>query len=216
MSNPESFIDEVNEELQRDRLFAALRKYGWIGIAAVILIVGGAGVNEWRKAAATARAQAFGDAVFTALQAETADARLNALSTIDTPAEGAPLAALMTASQTEDPADTVALLDSLAADAQTPVLYRQLARLRAVMAGASVLDPADRQARLESLIAENGPFTILAKEQLALVLIENGDNQAAIAELESILRSAEASQRLLQRASQMMVAAGGDPEKALN
>jgi hypothetical protein len=37
MSNPESFIDEVNEELKRDRLFAAMRKYGWIAVVGVLL-----------------------------------------------------------------------------------------------------------------------------------------------------------------------------------
>ena len=53
MSNPESFIDEVNEELKRDRLFALMRKYAWIAVLAVVLIVGGAAWNEWRKATET-------------------------------------------------------------------------------------------------------------------------------------------------------------------
>ena len=42
MSETDSFIDEVTEEVRRDKLFALFRKYGWIGIAAVLLIVGGA------------------------------------------------------------------------------------------------------------------------------------------------------------------------------
>ena len=50
MSNPASFIDEVTEEVRRDRLFAAFRKYGWIGLLLVILVVGGAAYNEWSKA----------------------------------------------------------------------------------------------------------------------------------------------------------------------
>ena len=41
MSNPDSFIDEVTEEVRRDRLFAIFRKYGWIGAVLVALIVGG-------------------------------------------------------------------------------------------------------------------------------------------------------------------------------
>ena len=39
MSNPESFIEEVTEEVRRDRLFAAFRKYGWIGVLLVLLTV---------------------------------------------------------------------------------------------------------------------------------------------------------------------------------
>lgn len=216
MSNPESFIDEVNEELQRDRLFAVLRKYGWIGIALVVLLVGGAAVNEWNKARAIARAEAFGDAVFAALDSEDIAERRTALQDIKVPEDATPVAQLMVSAQTEDAAAAVALLDALAADADTPDLYRQLAQLRAVLVGAAVLDTAELQSRLESLIAQNGPFTILAREQLALVFLQNGNNDAAISELEAVLRSAEASQRLRQRASQMIVAAGGNPENALN
>lgn len=216
MSNPESFIDEVNDEVRRDRLYAAFRKYGWIGITVVVLIVGGAAVNEWRKASATARAQALGDAVFDALEAETPADRKAALEGLSPDEAAAPLTTLMIASQTEEAPAAVAILDALAADTAAPPMYRQLAQLRAAIQGAGDLELADRRARLESLIAENGPFTILAREQLALVLIELGDKPAAIAELETVLRSAEASQRLLQRASQLMVAAGGDPEQVLN
>ena len=35
LSNHDSFIDEVTEEVRRDRLFAAFRKYGWIGVLLV-------------------------------------------------------------------------------------------------------------------------------------------------------------------------------------
>ncbi len=67
LSNPDSFIDEVTEEVRRDRLFAMFRKYGWIGVLAVVAIVGGAAYTEWSKARSEARAQAFGDAVLDAV-----------------------------------------------------------------------------------------------------------------------------------------------------
>jgi hypothetical protein len=63
VSNPESFIDEVSEELRRDRAVYYLRKYGWIALLVVALIVGGTAWNEWRKASAQASAEAFGEAV---------------------------------------------------------------------------------------------------------------------------------------------------------
>ena len=56
----DSFISEVSEEVRRDRLFAALRRYGWLIGGAVLLIVGGAAVNEWRKARQAPRAEAAG------------------------------------------------------------------------------------------------------------------------------------------------------------
>ena len=51
MSDTDSFIDEVTEEVRRDRLFLLLRRWGWVGVLAVILIVGGAAFNEIRKGA---------------------------------------------------------------------------------------------------------------------------------------------------------------------
>ena len=68
MSNNESFIDEVNEEVQRDRLFQLMRKYGWIGVVLVILLVGGTAFNEYRKAQARAAAQSLGDAMLAAIE----------------------------------------------------------------------------------------------------------------------------------------------------
>ena len=41
MSNPDSFIDEVTEEVRRDRLFRLFRKYGWIGVVIILGLVGG-------------------------------------------------------------------------------------------------------------------------------------------------------------------------------
>ena len=58
VANQDSFIDEVNEDLRRDRLYGAFRRYGWIGIAAVLIAVGGASWNEWQKAQARAEAEA--------------------------------------------------------------------------------------------------------------------------------------------------------------
>ena len=49
MSTPDSFIDEVTEEVRRDRLYALLRKYGWVGIAVVVAIVGWASWTEYPR-----------------------------------------------------------------------------------------------------------------------------------------------------------------------
>ena len=85
MSNSESFIDEVTEEVRRDKLFAVMRKYGWIGILLVAVIVGGTAWTEWQKSERTTRARAFGDAILAATQAATPEARRTALAAI--PAE---------------------------------------------------------------------------------------------------------------------------------
>ena len=58
MHESDSFISEVSEEVRRDRLYAGLRRYGWLIAALVVLIVGGAAFNEWRKLSRQASAQA--------------------------------------------------------------------------------------------------------------------------------------------------------------
>jgi len=50
VSETDSFIDEVSEEVRRDQLYGVFRKYVWIALGAVFLIVGAAAFNEWRKA----------------------------------------------------------------------------------------------------------------------------------------------------------------------
>ena len=79
MSNPDSFIEEVTEEVRRDRLFALFRKYGWIALLAIVLVVGASAWSEWKKAQGRARAEAFGDGLLTALDADTPGARRTAL-----------------------------------------------------------------------------------------------------------------------------------------
>ena len=82
MSNTDSFIEEVNEEVRRDRLYGYLRRYGWIAILAVILIVGGAAWSEYRKAQTRAQAEALGDAMLSALAENDSTNRVTALAAI--------------------------------------------------------------------------------------------------------------------------------------
>ena len=49
MSLNDSFIKEVSEEVRRDKLFKYLKKYSWIGIIAIIIIVCIVAYNEWKK-----------------------------------------------------------------------------------------------------------------------------------------------------------------------
>ena len=210
MSNPESFIEEVTEEVRRDRLFALFRKYGWIAVLGVALIVGGAAVTEWRKASNRAAAQAFGDAVMVALEQGTAPERRAALAAVPASADRAAILNLMLASDpTDDRAGTLAALDKVASDATLPASYRDLAVLRRVVLSGSEMLLAERRAALDPIAAPGRPFRPLALEQLAYLLVEAGDTAGAIAALQALSQDQEAPSGLRQRATQMIVALGG-------
>lgn len=216
MSNPDSFINEVTEEVRRDRLFAMFRKYGWIGGLLVVAIVGGAAYSEWTKAQALARAEGFGDAMLDALDIGGADDRRAAMAAV--PADGPQMAlrALMVASDpAENKAEALAALDALIADASQPEIYRDMAQLRRVMVAGTDLALADRRAALEGISAPGRAFRVMAAEQLAYLMLEEGNTEAAIAALATLMQDQEATQGLRARAAQMITALGGTlPETA--
>ena len=63
MSDTDSFIDEVSEEIRREKLFTTFRKYGWIGVALVVIVVGGTGYREYSRAAEKTASETFGSSV---------------------------------------------------------------------------------------------------------------------------------------------------------
>lgn len=213
MSNPDSFINEVTEEVRRDRVYAALRRYGWIAVLLIVLVVGGAAANEWRKARAQAAAEVFGDALLDALGRDDEAARMAALDAIE--AEGAQAAlvrflAAIQAAEMEDTARAVALLDAVAGDNALPASYRQLAMIKRVAVGAAVLPIDERRAAMEQLAAPGQAFRPLAMEQLALLDIEAGARDRAIERLRALLDEPQTTPALRQRASQAIVALGAD------
>ncbi|MEM6758231.1 MAG: hypothetical protein AAF601_02005 [Pseudomonadota bacterium] len=213
MSDTDSFIDEVNEEVRRDRLFGYLRRYGWIGATVLVLVIGGAGFLEYRKAQAEAQAQALGDAMLQALANNDAAAQAAALRALEAGgSESAAMLAFMLANAEAEAGNTdaaVAALQSVENAADLPLAYRQFAAFRVLLMQGDSLDPATRRARFSELAVPGLDYRLLAEEQLALIDIETGDTEAAIARYRAITQDAEASAGLQQRAVQAIVALGG-------
>jgi hypothetical protein len=213
VSDSDSFIDEVAEEVRRDRLFALMRKYGWIGVLIVALIVGGAAFNEYRKARAEASAEAFGDVILAALVSDKADARVAELAKIspgDAPGRAAVLG-FMTAAEAESAGNrdaSLAALGAIADNASVPANYRQLARLKTVILAGDTLDPAERDSILADLAAPGGPYRALAMEQQALALLSQSKNDEAADLLGKIVQDADATTALQGRVQQLLVALG--------
>jgi hypothetical protein len=215
VSNNDSFIEEVTEEVRKDRLYGYLRRYGWIPLLAVFLIVGGAAWNEYSKAQARAAAEARGDALLAALQANEAEARAAALAALPFEGPAGVVNALLTAAGQEEAGQreaAIATLEALAVDGTVSPLYRDLAAIKALILSEGLSDPATRRAGLEALASPGAPFRLIALEQLALSDLAMGETEAALAGLFAIIEDAGATAGLRDRASALIVALGGDPD----
>lgn len=214
MSNPDSFIDEVTDEVRRDKLFAAFKKYGWIGGLLVAVVVGGTAWTEWRKSADAAEAQAFGDAVFAATEAADPAARRAALAAVPATGERAAVLNLLLASDpSDDRTATITALQKVEADATLPQVWRDLAVLRRLSLQGAELSLAERRGLLEPIAQPGRTFRPLAAEQLAYLLVEEGKAAEAITALQALTEDQEAPAGLRSRAGQMIVALGGTPKQ---
>ncbi|QFU09017.1 hypothetical protein PARPLA_01848 [Rhodobacteraceae bacterium THAF1] len=210
MSNNDSFIDEVSEEVRRDRLYGALRRYGWIAVALVLILVGAAAYVEYQRATARADAEAFGDAVVAALAEETPEARRAALNGIDTDGPRAALLAMLAADTLdtdEARGATAEVLEGVGSSAAP--LYSELAMLKRAMILQSSADPQEIIDLLEPLTIPGAPYRLLALEQQAIARVRSGETDVAIDTLRSVLNDGAATQDLQGRVRQLIVALGG-------
>jgi len=218
VSDTDSFIDEVTEEVKRDRLFAMMKRSGWIAVVIVLLLVGGTAWREYQISSRESAAQAFGDSVLDAMDANDAAAQAAALEELssDTPSARAVLE-MLTADAEQSAGETAAAVERLqavAADAEVPNIYRQIASYKAMTLGAEVLSVEERRAGLEALAVPGQPLRLLAEEQLALVEVETGEREAALTRLQGMLDDSEITAGLRRRASQLIVALRGDPPES--
>ena len=128
------------------------------------------------------------------------------------PADGGQLAIqklLLAADPVGDKAGTIAALTALVADASQPQIYRDLATLRLVLVSGAEMPLAERRLMLEGIAASGRAFRLLAQEQLAYLLIEDGKTEAAITALGALMQDQASPAGLRSRAGQMITALGG-------
>jgi len=215
MSQTDTFMDEVAEEVRRDKMYGWAKRYGWMVALVILLIVGGTAWREISASRSEAAAAARGDALYAALELEDGAARAEAL---DLAAEDAATTGVVTrmlaATETARAGDVQTAAELYSAIASTPdvnPIYRDMALLkRAMLPGGD----ADRAGTLQSLALPGAPYRTLAEEQLAILDVEAGDIDAALARLQPLLEDAETTQNQQRRIIQLIVALGGTPELA--
>ena len=218
MSDTDSFIEEVSEEVRRDRMFDLFRRYGWIAVAAVLLLVGGAAWNEWSRSQQQTQAEALGDAVVAALQLEDAAQRAAALQDIQSQtADGQAMVQLLSAAElTADnrASDALTQLAAVRDNDEVQSIYRQIAAFKFLVIPNSSSSVEDRQSGLEALISSGSALRVLAEEQLALLDIELGNEADAVARLQRLLEDSEITPGVRRRVTQLITSLGATPGEA--
>jgi len=216
LSESDSFIHEVSEEVRRDRLFKLFKKYAWVLALVVIAIVGGTAYNEWNKSASEAEARLTGDLMSAAIAANDPGA-LQSLAAEKSASKF--VLQLQQANLLIEAGDTAAALEALRAvanDAGAAPVYADLAWLKIVMLDGPNMPATEREITLDRLTAANAPYRLLAQEQRAMQYVRDGDIEAAINDLLAILGDTAAPTGLRNRAQQLIVALGGDIEQAVS
>jgi len=216
VSESDSFLHEVTEEVRRDKLVRMLRKNAvWIGVVLVV-IIGGAAGWEWRKASLQAAAEARGAEIWDALQSDNPAERRAAIADIELLGDtGAAIMAMHRAAAAladEDPQAAVDLLRGVASNADADVGLRDAARLKLVATGGDLVPRDERMAILDQMTAEGHPMRGLALEQRALIHLAEDDTEAAASDLFAALADQTSSEAQRQRIAAVLSIIGLPPE----
>lgn len=209
MSDTDSFIDEVTEEVRRDRLFGYFRRYGWIPALIILALVGGTAYSEWSKSVVAQAAQVRGDALLDALDVQGKPESISALSSIVAQEDGDVVASFLLAGLDQSLASE--LLTAIAENMEQPKYIRDLALLKL----AATLDAASKDEAvsiLTDLSAPGGVYRNAAMEILVALELQRGNRDVALLLLQSHVQDAGTTQAQVQRMGELIVALGAIPD----
>jgi len=220
----EGFLREVDDALREQEVIDAFRRYGMIAGAAILAILVALGAYLWWDNHRTAQLGEQGEQLTLALdqvEAGKLDAGAGQLAGIA--ASGSPgaktAARLMQAGilveQNKVP-EARKLFAAVAADADAPQPYRDLATIRDVALGFDGMAPQDVVARLKPLAVPGKPFFGSAGELLGVAYIKQGRNDLAGPLFAAISREKAAPDSLRRRARQMAGLLGVDAVDDVN
>lgn len=206
------FISEVEEELRKDDYNKFLRKYGPFIIGLLIALVLGVAYVEWRDYSTDRTARAASLSYLEAdqlLQEERLDeARVAFLALADVAPDGYAGLSLMRAAiiagEQGNDAEAIRLYDAASSRFELD-RHSQLAQLKAAYIVANQGNWADVEQRVSALTAQDAPYEYLARELLATSLLNQGDVEAARAELAYLDTVPGVPQTISRRAQQALV-----------
>lgn len=200
-------FQEVEEDIRRERMKSLWDRFGWVVIAAAVLIVAVTAGYKGYVYFKTKAEQEAGDTFLSALDLAADGDHAGAADALATFAEDAPggypvLARFRAASERALGGDlqaAVAAFDALSSDQSLTARQRALARVRA---GYVLLNSSDREGvvdRVSPVAAEAGPWQNAAREILGLAAYQDEDYADAKKWFDEIVADAGANQEIRSR-----------------
>lgn len=209
-------LNEIDEDLRKDRAKALWKRYGKYVAAVVVLVILAAGGHTWwqsyQRSQQLDMASRYAAAVETALAAEgNAGAAADQLEALAKAADGgyamiARMRAAALRAKAGDAAAAAALYEAVAADEGVDGLYRDLADVLAI-AQAGVAGEAatgDLLGRIERHTGEGAPWRFTARAVAAGLALKAGDTAGARQYLNAIIEDPNVPRQTRQRANEIL------------
>jgi hypothetical protein len=206
-------MQEVSEEVRKDRFYRILKKWGWVGIALIVALVGGASFNEWNKESKINSARNLGDRVLAAIASkDVIDLKEIEIKNVSQDIFIKNLMSAILFSDDKLDASKKAL-EEIGGIPGITKTYKDLNafKLGLLLLKSGNLTGEERFGIFEALVEPGSPFRSLAKEQQALILIEQGKIELAIKTLVEITDDSETTDTLRRRVTQLRISLGSDP-----
>ena len=213
MSETDSFIQEVTEEVRQDQMLRYWKKYGAFVIGGVALIVAGAAAWNWSVSQEQAAAEARGAAFLSTDPVDT-EAQMTLVSNIEGPANlVAELNAAAAFADSGDTKEATARYSAISGREGVAKVYRDIATLQQVRVAANTEGAAVSTTPLDALVTGGSAFRLLALELRGALKIANGDLEGGHADLNAVIADPLATGSLRQRAGALLTATGGTQEQ---
>ena len=192
MSESDSFIQEVSEEVRRDRMYAVWRRYGpWLIAAIVALVLAVAAMGWWEQREETRRAELGGALLEADTLEDPEEAAAAFLAVAEDGSYSYPVLARLRAAASLAEAgkieEAAAQYEAIRAMEGIEPRFRDLADLRLVMLMSERMDPDEMLDRLGPLTVNESAWRLPALEYEAAAHLRKGQPRQALASLRTIL-----------------------------
>lgn len=194
MSQSDSFISEVADEVRRDRMFRLWRRYGAYVIAAIFVVVVGGAVNAWWSRSQEDQSREQMEQLLAAIDEDNPEETAQALDElVDEAAGGYEVLVRFQAAaahlEAGDYERAGVLYREVAAQDGLKPWFTELAELKAVLAEAEAASPEELVTALRPQTLDGRIYRLVAQELLAGALVAAGEDDEAMELIEEVLEN---------------------------